>query len=46
MDFWVRDYGGGGPCRPPFWRTLKESCKGSARVTLKINIWRTPGLAR
>ena len=35
--FWVGDYGGGGPCRPPFWRTLEESCKGLGSVTLQIN---------
>jgi hypothetical protein len=28
---------GGGPGRPPFWRTLEESCKGLGSVTLKIN---------
>jgi hypothetical protein len=35
--FWVRDYGGGGPGKPPCWRTLKESCKGLGSVSLKIN---------
>ena len=35
--FWVGDYGGGGPGRPPCWRTLKESCKGLGSVSLKIN---------
>jgi len=35
--FWVRDYGGGGPGRPPCWRTLEESCKGLGSVSLKIN---------
>ena len=34
--FWIRDYGpGGGPSRPPFRRTLEESCKGLGSVTLK-----------
>ena len=33
--FWIRDYGGGGPGRPPCWRTLKESCKGLGSVSLK-----------
>ena len=28
---------GGGPGRPPCWRTLKESCKGLGSVSLKIN---------
>ena len=31
--FWV----GGGPGRPPFGRTLEESCKGLGSVTLNIN---------
>ena len=35
--FWVRDYGGGVPGRPPCWRTLKESCKVLGSVSLKIN---------
>jgi hypothetical protein len=36
--FWMGDYGpGGGPGRPPCWRTLKESCKGLGSVSLKIN---------
>ena len=35
--FWVRDYGGGVPGRPPCWRTLKESRKGLVSVSLKIN---------
>ena len=35
--FWMRDYGGGGPGKPPCWRTLKESCKGLGSVSLKIN---------
>ena len=35
--FWVGDYGGGGPGRPPCWRTLEESCKGLGSVSLKIN---------
>ena len=30
--FWVRDYGGGGPGKPPCWRTLEESCKGLGSV--------------
>ena len=33
--FWVGDYGGGGPGRPPCWRTLEESCKGLGSVSLK-----------
>jgi len=33
--FWVRDYGGGGPGKPPCWRTLEESCKGLGSVSLK-----------
>ena len=28
---------GGGPGRPPCWRTLKESRKGLGSVSLKIN---------
>jgi hypothetical protein len=32
-----RDYGGGGPGKPPCWRTLKESCMGLGSVSLKIN---------
>ena len=32
---------GGGPGRPPFWRTLEESCKGLGSVTLKINTQHT-----
>jgi hypothetical protein len=36
----MRDYGGG-PSRPPFWRTLKESCKGLGSVSLKINTQHT-----
>ena len=28
---------GGVPGRPPFWRTLEESCKGLGSVSLKIN---------
>jgi hypothetical protein len=35
--FWVGDYGGGGPCRPPFWRTLEESCKGLGSVVKTNN---------
>jgi hypothetical protein len=35
--FWMGDYGGGGPGKPPCWRTLKESCKGLGSVSLKIN---------
>jgi hypothetical protein len=35
--FWIGDYGGGGPGRPPCWRTLEESCKGLGSVSLKIN---------
>ena len=27
--------------RPPFWRTLKESCKGLGSVTMKINTQHT-----
>ena len=34
--FWIGDYGGG-PGKPPCWRTLKESCKGLGSVSLKIN---------
>ena len=34
--FWIRDYGGG-PGKPPCWRTLEESCKGLGSVSLKIN---------
>jgi len=33
--FWVEDYGGGCPSRPPFWRTLEESCSGLGSVTFK-----------
>jgi hypothetical protein len=36
------DYGGG-PGRPPCWRTLKESCKGLGSVSLKINNRHTHG---
>ena len=32
---------GGGPGRPPCWRTLKESCKGLGSVSLKINTQHT-----
>ena len=32
---------GGGPGRPPFWRTLKESSTGLGLVTLKINTQHT-----
>jgi hypothetical protein len=33
---------GGGPGRPPLWRTLEESCKGLGSVTLhKINTLHT-----
>ena len=32
---------GGGPGRPPFWRTLKESCKELDSVALKINTQHT-----
>ena len=43
--FWIRDYGGGDPGRPPCWRTLKESCKGLGSVSLKINNQHThPGI--
>ena len=35
---------GGGPGRPPCWRTLKESCKGLGSVSLKINNQHTHGL--
>ena len=35
--FWMRDYAGGGPGRPPCWRTLEESSKGLGSVSLKIN---------
>ena len=28
---------GGGPGKPPCWRTLEESCKGLGSVSLKIN---------
>ena len=36
---WILGRGlrGGGPGRPPCWRTLKESCKGLGSVSLKIN---------
>ena len=40
--FWIRDYGGG-PGRPPCWRTLEESCKGLGSVSLKINNHHTLG---
>ncbi len=40
--FWMGDYGGGGPGRPPCWRTLEESCKGLGSVSLKINNQHTP----
>ena len=34
--FWVGDYvRGGGPGRPPCWRTLEESCKGLGSVSLQ-----------
>jgi hypothetical protein len=33
---------GGGPGRPPFWRTPKESCKGLGFGDLKINTQHTP----
>ena len=35
--FWVRDYGGAGAGRPPFWRTPVEPRDGLDPVTLKIN---------
>jgi hypothetical protein len=35
---------GRGPSRPPFWRTLKESCKGLGSVSLKINTQHTHGV--
>jgi len=31
----------GGPGRPPFGRTLEESCKGLGSVTLQINTQHT-----
>ncbi len=41
---------GGVPGRPPFWRTLEESCKGLGSVTLTINtqhtLWRTRHLVQ
>jgi len=33
--------GGGGPGRPPFWRTPKESYKGLGSVSLKLNTQHT-----
>jgi hypothetical protein len=46
MDSGSGTTGGGGPGRPPFWRTLEESCKGLGSVTsgLKINTQHTQGL--
>jgi hypothetical protein len=29
--FWIGDYGGGSPGRPPFWRTLMSPVRGLAR---------------
>jgi hypothetical protein len=42
---WILGQGlrGGGPGRPPGWRTLKESLKGLGSVSLKINNQHTLG---
>ena len=37
MDTFWMGLRGGGPGKPPFWRTLEESCKGLGSVSLKIN---------
>ena len=42
--FWMGDYGGGGPGRPPCWRTLEESSQGLGSVSFKINNQHTHGL--
>ncbi len=44
--FWVSDYRGGVPGRPPFWRTLNRTVKGLTPVALKINTRHTYAKAR